>query len=110
MTDSALSKEQALDLLQKLSTDDNFRASYEKSPAAALGAAGISSKLLEALPAASLASGKLLPKEAFAKSLAQVKNDAADVFLCLRPPSVQLRSNEASQKPESANSTPFLGS
>lgn len=110
MTDSTLTKEQAMNLLQKLSTDDDFRASYEKSPATALAAAGISSKMLDALPAASLVSGTLLPKEAFAMSLEQVKSEVADVCLCLQPPSVRLRSGDATRHPDPSTSIPFLES
>lgn len=101
-----LSKEMALGLLQRLSADDAFRADYEKSPASALQAAGLPSELIKGLPAENLAAGRLLPKQDFAKSLEQVRANAANVFLCLHPPSIRLQSGDAAR--DSATATPFL--
>ncbi|MBL0162285.1 MAG: NHLP-related RiPP peptide [Xanthomonadales bacterium] len=106
MTDTMLSKDQAIALLQKLSTDDAFRASYEKSPGEALLAAGISAEVIKSLPRENLAPHKLNSKEAFAASLQQVRSESANVHLCLRVPTVKLSGGSK----DSAGSTSFSAS
>lgn len=109
MTDTMLSKDQAIALLQKLSTDDKFRTSYEKSPGDALQAAGIPSEVIKSLPKGNLAPHKLNSKEAFAAALQQVRSDSANVHLCLRVPTVKL-SDVGTASKDSAGSTPFAAS
>lgn len=109
MTDTILSKEQAIALLHKLSTDDTFRASYEKSPGDALQAGGIPSEVIKGLPKANLAPHKLNSKEAFATALQQVRSESANVHLCLRVPTVKL-SDVGTASKDSAGSMSFAAS
>ena len=110
MTETTIGKDQAVALLQKLSTEDDFRASYEKSPSEALKAAGISADILQSLPSANLAPTKLNSKEAFAAALKQVLDDSASVYLCHQSPTVRLHSSNAKNLKDSAGSTSFAAS
>ena len=110
MTDTRLGKDQAISLLEKLSTDDSFRASYEKSPPAALRAFGIPEQMINSLSSESLAPIKLTSKDAFHEALMQVRKDTADVFLCLRVPTVRLNDDDASDARKSSAAISFAGS
>ena len=59
---SRLPKEHELNLLKKLSTDDAYRARYEKSPTDALKEIGVSDAHISALDQAGLKPGKLAAK------------------------------------------------
>ena len=85
--DTVLPKAQAVALLQKLSTDDKFRASYLANPRDALLGLGISPDLLpKTMPALST----LASKAAFQQALAQVSSGDADCYGCQVPPHVRL--------------------
>jgi putative modified peptide len=85
-----LSKQSALRLLQKLSTDDSFRAEYMANPRETLLGIGVSSS---ELPSTMPALEALAGKAAFAQSLAQVEANLANVHACLIPPHVRLLNN-----------------
>lgn len=90
MLNTTLGKDHAITLLQKLSTDDEFRGSYEKSPAEALRAIGVPAEVINALPSGNLAAHKLNSKDAFAAALTKVRDEVASVYLCLIVPTVRL--------------------
>lgn len=85
--DTVLSKAQASALLQKLSSDDAFRASYQANPLAALISIGVPTNQL---PANMAAISSLADKSVFANALAQVQADLANVCACLQPPKIQI--------------------
>ena len=89
MADTILAKAQAVALLQKLSTDDQFRASYLANPRAALTSAGIPGNVVNEVPQGPL--NKLADKSVFAAALAQVQADMADVCTCQVPPQIRFR-------------------
>jgi putative modified peptide len=60
-----LSKMQSSDLMQKLAGDDAFREQFEKDPAAALLAAGLSKDQVNALDQGCLAQRTLASKDVF---------------------------------------------
>ena len=107
MTDIKISKEQALDLLHKLATDDAFRSSYEISPLAALKSVGIPESVVIALSAQDLGATKLIGKDEFQSAFKQVQDDLAEVCLCHRPPSVNLRQHGVAEAKAEATSTSF---
>ncbi len=72
MTASRLPKEHELKLLEKLSSDDDFRARFEKSPTAALSELGVSGAAIASLDPASLKPGKLADKAAIAAAHKQL--------------------------------------
>ena len=108
MNDTTLGKELAITLLQKLSTDDEFRLSYEKSPAAALRAIGVPAEVIKSLPGENFVSHKLNSKAAFAAALTQVRDEVASVYLCLIVPTVRL--NAGPKAAASSVSTSFSAS
>lgn len=85
--DTVLSKAQAIALLQKLSSDDAFRSSYQANPLAALIGMGVPANQLPAnmAPIAALAD-----KSVFANALAHVQADLANVCACQQPPKIQI--------------------
>ena len=87
MADTILPKAQAVALLQKLSTDDKFRASYQANPRDALLGIGISADLL---PKTMSAVTTLASKAAFQHALALVDSNDADCYGCQVPPHVRL--------------------
>lgn len=66
MTDTSLTKEQGLLLLDKLAQDDAFRTSFQQKPAEALFRLGIAAELICCLPAQCLCPTKLGSKQAMA--------------------------------------------
>lgn len=110
MTETTIGKDQAIALLQKLSTDDDFRARYETAPSEALEAAGIPAELIRSLPIEVLTPTRLNSKEAFSAALKQVRDDLASVYLCQRPPHVQLKEEDASNARGSSGSMSFAAS
>lgn len=72
MSGSRLPKDQELKLMEKLSTDDEFRAHFEKSPSDALSELGVSQDDVESLDPASLKPGKLADKASIAAAHKQL--------------------------------------
>ncbi len=66
MSGSRLPKEHELNLLKRLSSDDGYRARFEKSPADALKEIGVPDTAVSALDPASLLPGKLADKSVIA--------------------------------------------
>lgn len=87
MADNKLDKAHAVALLQKLSTDDAFRAAYMANPRDALLGLGVQS---HSLPASMAPLTTLADKLVFAHALAQVQADLAECHSCLRPPTIQM--------------------
>jgi len=87
MADTVLDKPHAVALLQKLSTDDKFRASYQANPRDALAGLGIPT---DKLPANTPPLTTLADKLVFAHAFAQVQADQADVCSCQHPPTVRM--------------------
>jgi putative modified peptide len=87
MADTVLDKPHAVALLQRLSTDDKFRASYQSNPRAALIGLGIPA---DKLPTSTPPLATLADKLVFAHAFAQVQADQADICSCQHPPTVRM--------------------
>jgi len=88
--DTVLDKPHAVALLQKLSTDDKFRADYMANPRGALLAVGVPANTVSSFPDKAMAPMKTLAdKSVFAAALAQVQADLADVCACQKPPQIR---------------------
>lgn len=85
-----LPKEHELNLMKKLSTDDDFRTRFEKSPADALKEIGVPDSHISALDAASLKPGKLADKSAIADAHAKLDQDALLGHACMVFPMLRL--------------------
>jgi len=107
MTDTMLPRGQALALLQRLATDDAFRATYQASPAAALKAAGIPAEIVDGLASTSLSPATLRPREVFEQAYRQVRDEAAAVCLCHRPPEIRLHPAKGTRGTDDGATTPF---
>ena len=107
MADTMLERGQALALLQRLADDDAFRAAYEASPATALKAAGIPADIVDALAATSIVPMRLRSRDAFREALARVRDEAAAVCLCHRPPEIRLHSAERTRDKDDGATTSF---
>lgn len=90
MADSKLSREHSLALLQKLATDDDYRARYEEKPAAALAELGVSLETIVNLKASCLTSTSLASKEHFQTAQAELSVAAADQCLIMIVPTVKM--------------------
>ena len=90
MNDGKLTREETITLLTKLSTDDAFRAQFEKDPAGALQGIGIGEGDLAALPASALAAQPLPPKEQFQQASEQIKQAGVSDHVCLVFPLLKL--------------------
>jgi putative modified peptide len=90
MADSKLSREHSLALLQKLATDDAYRARYEEKPAAALAELGVPHETIINLKASCLASTTLADKGHFQTAHGQLTAAAADQCVGMIIPSVKL--------------------
>jgi putative modified peptide len=84
---SKLERRLATKLLQKLATDDSFRAKYQADPRSALLKLGVSANEVPAKmdPVATLAD-----KLVFAHALAQVQAGHAVISTCMHPPTISL--------------------
>lgn len=86
-----LPQEQGTELIRRLARDDDFRARFEKDPAAALAELGIGSGVTGSLDSKCLAAKSLAPKEAFATLLDDVNGQAFQSAMEMRVPEAQLR-------------------
>jgi putative modified peptide len=68
MSDTRLPKEQELQLLKKLSTDDDYRARFEKSPVDALKEIGVGDDAINKLDPVNLKPGKLANKDVITRA------------------------------------------
>lgn len=76
MTDTNLTQHQGRALLEKLASDDSFRAQFESAPARALHTLGLDAETIVHLPPACLCGKKLAPKGHYADLLARCANEA----------------------------------
>lgn len=90
MSDNRLPKDQELKLLQKLSTDDGFRARFEADPAAALAELGVSPKDVASLAPNGFGPCQLADKETIAKSHQQLAETGMTDHVCLIFPALRL--------------------
>lgn len=90
MSGTRLPKEHELNLMKKLSTDDDFRTRFEKSPAEALKEIGVPDSAISALDSASLKPGKLADKSAIADAHAKLDQDALLGHACMVFPMLRL--------------------
>jgi putative modified peptide len=90
MQNGKLTRDEAMALLQKLSSDDGFRATFEKDPAAALKQVGIGNGDVAALPPTALAPQPLPPKEQFQQALDEIREGGVSDHICLIFPLLKL--------------------
>ena len=90
MSGTRLPKSHELHLMKKLSSDDGFRARFEKSPADALGEIGVADSDISALDPSALKPGKLADKSAIADAHAQLDQDALLGHACMVFPMLRL--------------------
>ncbi len=94
MSGTRLPKEQELNLLKKLSTDDDYRARYEKSPTDALKEVGVTDDQISALDPASLRPGKLAEKSDIAAAHSKLAEANLSDHVCLIFPLLRLNYGE----------------
>lgn len=90
MADTSLSREHSLALLQKLATDDGYRARFEQKPAAALAELGVPHDTIVNLKASCLASNQLADKSQFAEAHSELANATAEGCVGMFVPSVKM--------------------
>lgn len=90
MSGTRLPKEYELELMKKLSTDDDFRTRFEKSPADALKEIGVPDSTIAALDPGSLKPGTLADKSAIADAHAKLDQDALLGHACMVFPMLRL--------------------
>jgi len=83
MAGTSITKQQMLRLLDKLSSDDAFRAQFEKDPRAGLIAAGVPAAQANAFPADHLGSGTLADKGVFAAERLRVSTSLQEECMCM---------------------------
>jgi len=81
MTDSTLTRDQAIALLRRLGTDDTFRTLFETKPAKALAEAGVPSDTITGLKASCLIPIKLAAKEELSAIVEKLQD--ADLHACM---------------------------
>ena len=92
MTDSTLTKDQALALLHKLGTDDAFRALFESKPAKALHEAGIPPETIVDLNAKCICPGTLADKNLFVEAAAKMDEAVLKQSMAMSPPKLRIGS------------------
>lgn len=93
MIDSKLSRDQAIALLQKLATDDDFRELFQSKPAKALSTIGIDSQTIFELNACCLERTTLLGKPQFIEALQKMDEEVIARAMAMYPPQAKLRSS-----------------
>jgi|SRR5688572_23588640 putative modified peptide len=90
MDNGKLTRDEAIALLTKLSSDDAFRTQFEKDPAGALQGIGIGTGDVAALPPSAAAPEPLPSKEQFQQALTEVKEAGVSYHICLIFPLLKL--------------------
>ena len=90
MTASRLPKEQELQLMKQLSTDDGYRARFEKNPADALKEIGVTDDQMSKLDRAALQPGKLAEKSAIADAHRKLSEANTSDHICLIVPFMRI--------------------
>lgn len=93
MSGSRLPKEQELQLMKKLSSDDDYRARYENNPADALKEVGVTDEQISALDPAALKPGKLAEKADIASAHGKLAEANISEHVCLIAPLMRLNRN-----------------
>lgn len=102
MSGSRLPKEQELQLMKKLSSDDAYRARYEKSPTDALKEIGVSDAQISALDPAALQPGKLADKADIAAAHGKLAEVNISEHVCLVFPMLRLNYGEGGSSDKTA--------
>ncbi len=90
MSGSRLPKEQEIQLMKKLSTDDDYRARYEKNPTDALKEIGVTDDQISALEPAALQPGKLAEKADISAAHGKLVEANISEHVCLIFPLLRL--------------------
>ncbi len=90
MSDQRLPKENELQLLQRLSTDDDYRDRFEKDPAGALKEIGVTDASIAALDPANLKPGKLADKPTLAAAHKALSDTSVSDHVCLIVPFMRI--------------------
>lgn len=90
MSETRLPKAQELNLMKRLSTDDAYRARFEKSPIDALKEIGVSDSDIAGLDPASLKPGTLADKDKIAAAHARLDAAALGGHACMVFPFLRL--------------------
>jgi putative modified peptide len=91
MTDSVLSKEQVSALLNKLGSDDAFRALFESKPAAALQQLGVSAETIRHLSAKCHGPCKLAEKNRFQDASKSIDDKSFLDYTTMEVPQMAIR-------------------
>jgi len=86
MANPTITKQQMLNLLDKLSSDDAFRSRFQQDPKAGLIAVGVAQAHVATFPADKLGSGQLADKSVFAAERQRVAASVAADCLCMVVP------------------------
>ncbi len=95
MQNGKLTRDEMIALLRKLSSDDAFRAAFEKDSAAALKQIGVSNSELASLPPIESTTEPLPPKEQFQQALNEVLKAGVSDHLCQIWPMLKLTYGDA---------------
>lgn len=90
MSNQRLAKEHELQLLKKLSTDDEYRARFEKDPAGALKELGATDEDLAAIDPENLKPGKLADKATILKTHDTLHQGGISDHVCMIIPLMRL--------------------
>lgn len=91
MSSTRLPKQQELQVLSKLSSDDAFRARFEQDPTAALKEAGVDDATLKQFDPATLQPGTLADKASIAATHAKLRDANVSDHSCLIIPMLRTR-------------------
>ncbi|MGH8041960.1 MAG: NHLP-related RiPP peptide [Rudaea sp.] len=84
------SKAQMLDLLNRLASDDDFRADFEKNPALALSQIGLPADQVKVFLADHIVTGKLANKAEFETARKRINGQDDAECLCMIIPGIKL--------------------
>lgn len=90
MSNKRLPQEQELQLLKKLSSDDDYRARFEKDPAAALKEIGVSETDIANIGEENLKPGRLAEKATILKASNTLGQASVSEHVCLVIPFMRL--------------------
>lgn len=90
MSNKRLPQEQELQLLKKLSSDDDYRARFEKNPAAALKELGATDTDISAINPENLKPGKLADKATILKAQEALQHQSISDHVCMVFPLMRL--------------------
>ncbi|MGA8277706.1 MAG: NHLP-related RiPP peptide [Rhodanobacteraceae bacterium] len=95
MQNGKMTRDEAVALLRKLSSDDAFRTLFEKDPAAALKQIGFDNNEIAALPSSATKPESLPSKEQFQEALGEVLESGASDHVCMIVPFLKLTYGDA---------------